>query len=137
MTPNTAPSVRVKRGHRIRVAAPLFRLPAVVLLPIVLATFAFAHAVLVGSSPSPDSTVKGPDVEISLKFNVRIDVARSRLELMLPGNTEKRLPVREGKAANLMLANATNLAPGKYKLLWQVLASDGHITRGEIAFSVQ
>ena len=85
----------------MRVTAPLFRLPAVALLPIVLATFAFAHAVLVGSSPSPDSTVKGPNVEISLKFNVRIDVARSRLELMLPGNTAERLPVREGKAANL------------------------------------
>jgi methionine-rich copper-binding protein CopC len=119
------------------VAAPLFRLLAIAFLPIALATFAFAHAVLVGSSPSPDSTVKGPNVEISLKFNVRIDVARSRLELMLPDNKAERLPVREGKAANLMLAQATNLAPGKYKLLWQVLASDGHITRGEIAFSVQ
>jgi len=132
MTPNTATTVRVKSGHR-----PLFRVLAVTFLPIVLATFAFAHAVLVKSSPPPDSTVKGPNVEISLKFNVRIDVARSRLELMLPGNTEKRLPVREGKAANIMLARATDLAPGKYKLVWQVLASDGHITRGETAFSVQ
>lgn len=135
MTWNNA--VRVKRGRRIRVAAPFFRLPAVALLPIVLATFAFAHAVLVEASPPPDSTVKGPNVEISLKFNVRIDVARSRLQLMLPGNASRSLPVREGKAANIMLARATDLAPGKYKLVWQVLASDGHITRGETAFSVQ
>jgi methionine-rich copper-binding protein CopC len=26
--------------------------------------------------------------------------------------------------------------PGAYKLQWQVLASDGHISRGEISFTV-
>jgi methionine-rich copper-binding protein CopC len=28
------------------------------------------------------------------------------------------------------------LLPGEYRLRWQVLASDGHITRGEIPFAV-
>jgi methionine-rich copper-binding protein CopC len=28
------------------------------------------------------------------------------------------------------------LAPGDYRLRWQVLAYDGHITRGEIPFTV-
>jgi methionine-rich copper-binding protein CopC len=28
------------------------------------------------------------------------------------------------------------LAAGAYRLRWQVLASDGHITRGEIPFTV-
>ena len=28
------------------------------------------------------------------------------------------------------------LKPGAYKLQWQVLASDGHISRGEVAFTV-
>jgi methionine-rich copper-binding protein CopC len=28
------------------------------------------------------------------------------------------------------------LLPGEYRLRWQVLASDGHITRGEISFAV-
>jgi len=31
----------------------------------------------------------------------------------------------------------TGLRAGEYKLRWQVLASDGHITRGEIPFRVQ
>ncbi len=56
---------------------------------------------------------------------------------MLPGGPSKFLPVREGEAASIMRAQAADLAPGKYKLVWQVLASDGHITRGETGFTVQ
>ena len=29
------------------------------------------------------------------------------------------------------------LAPGRYRLRWQVLALDGHITRGDIPFTIQ
>src|ERR1700674_4323668 len=38
-----------------------------------------AHAVLVSSNPSAKGTVTGPDVSIELRFNVRVDGARSRL----------------------------------------------------------
>ncbi len=33
-------------------------------------------------------------------------------------------------------ATASGLRPGTYKLRWQVLAIDGHITRGDIPFRV-
>ena len=36
---------------------------------------AFAHAVLVTSTPAKDSTVEGPDVAITLKYNSRVDGA--------------------------------------------------------------
>lgn len=154
ITPTT---VKAENGHRIPMADgklprspatrkasltdwlshPFFRFLGLTFIPIVLATFAFAHAVLVESSPAPNSTVNGPNVEITLKFNVRIDVARSRLQLMLPGGASRSLPVREGNASNIMLGQAADLTPGKYKLIWQVLASDGHITRGETFFSVK
>jgi methionine-rich copper-binding protein CopC len=34
-------------------------------------------------------------------------------------------------------ARITGVGGGEYKLRWQVLASDGHITRGEISFQVK
>jgi len=34
-------------------------------------------------------------------------------------------------------ARAQQLAPGKYTLRWQALAVDGHITRGEVPFTVE
>jgi hypothetical protein len=33
-------------------------------------------------------------------------------------------------------AVAQDLANGKYQIHWQVLASDGHITRGDITFTI-
>ena len=71
---------------------PLYRLSRVPFLSILLTTLllvaiaqpVWAHAVLMQSTPKLNSTVKGPDVPIWLKFNVRVDGGRSRLHLMAP-----------------------------------------------------
>jgi copper resistance protein C len=96
-----------------------------------------AHAILVASNPAANSILNGPNVDVVLKFNVRIDAARSRLQLISPSGTARSLPTAAGSAANVTVAKANDLTPGKYKLIWQVLASDGHITRGEIDFQVK
>jgi methionine-rich copper-binding protein CopC len=101
-----------------------------------MAASAAAHAVLLESAPAVNSTVAGPDIAINLRFNVRIDVGRSRLTLVpLSGSV---LPLEIGKqaSADTLSARATGLPAGEYRLRWQVLASDGHITRGEIPFTV-
>jgi copper resistance protein C len=115
---------------------PLFFLAAAVLL-IGGATSAFAHAILVESIPASNSNVPGPNVPITLKFNVRIDAARSALQIVLPGGKSRSLAVTAGKTLNTMLASASDLGPGRYELVWQVLASDGHITRGRVPFRVK
>lgn len=96
----------------------------------------FAHAILLESSPSLKSTVAGPDVPIELRFNVRIDASRSRLTLILPGGTAQPLEIRKQTSADTLSSAALSLQAGVYRLRWQVLASDGHITRGEILFTV-
>jgi copper resistance protein C len=95
-----------------------------------------AHAVLMESSPALKSSVSGPDVPIKLRFNVRIDALRSRLTLIHPDGSAQALEVSKQTPADTLLAEATGLAAGAYRLRWQVLASDGHITRGEIPFTV-
>jgi methionine-rich copper-binding protein CopC len=97
---------------------------------------AAAHAILVESTPSLKSAVSGPDVPIKLRFNVRIDALRSRLTLIHPDGSAQALEISKQTPADTLSAEATGLAPGAYRLRWQVLASDGHITRGEIAFTV-
>jgi methionine-rich copper-binding protein CopC len=101
------------------------------------ATSAYAHALLVESTPASNSTVSGPNVVITLKFNVRIDAARSRLQLIPPSGSSQSVSVTAGNTSNVIVAQANDLLLGKYKLIWQVLASDGHITRGEVAFWVK
>jgi copper resistance protein C len=97
---------------------------------------AAAHAILVESTPSLKSTVAGPDVSMKLRFNVRIDALRSRLTLIHPDGSAQALEISKQTPADTLSAEATGLAAGAYRLRWQVLASDGHITRGEIPFTV-
>ena len=91
---------------------------------------------LLESNPSLKGTVPGPDVAIKLRFNVRIDAARSRLTLVHADGSTQVLEISKQTLPDALLAEAKGLLPGDYRLRWQVLASDGHITRGEIPFSV-
>src|SRR5438045_8988114 len=95
-----------------------------------------AHAVLLESSPALKSSVSGPDVPLKLRFNVRIDAARSRLTLVDADGTLQTLKIQGQDGLDTLSAEAKGLRPGTYRLRWQLLASDGHITRGEIPFTV-
>jgi methionine-rich copper-binding protein CopC len=95
-----------------------------------------AHAILLESNPALKAQVQGPDVPIKLRFNVRIDADRSRLTLLRPDGSAQTLALSKQTSAETLTSQATGLAPGEYRLRWQVLASDGHLTRGEIPFAV-
>jgi copper resistance protein C len=103
---------------------------------LLMAGSAIAHAILLESSPSINSSVPGPNVPIKLRFNVRIDSTRSRLTLVKPDATTQSLAITKDAPADTLASQAQTLGPGEYRIRWQVLASDGHITRGEILFHV-
>ena len=112
-------------------------LPKLVILLALLAApiAAQAHAILIESPPAVNGTAAGPKVAFTLRYNSRIDHARSRLSLTLPDQSIKVLPIAEN-AAEDQLATTAELAPGSYSLRWVVLAVDGHITRGDVPFTV-
>ena len=95
---------------------------------------AFAHAVLVKSSPIEGATVKAGEVDITLTYNSRIEALHSSLHLVGPDGKAQTLAVDAHAAPNLLVAKVAALAAGAYKLQWQVQASDGHISRGVITF---
>ena len=97
----------------------------------------WAHALLMESTPRLNSTVKGPNVDINLRFNVRIDGGRSRVRLVRPDGTILPLTLASQVKPDVLQTHAGGLKPGAYKLEWQVLASDGHMSRGEIPFTVK
>jgi copper resistance protein C len=123
------------RVHRVAVAVVVLTVSALVaILPA--ARRAEAHAVLVESSPATNGRVEGPDAAIRLRFNVRIDTKRSRLTLVRPDGSTAPLELAKAESAQLLVSEVKGLVPGEYRLRWQVLASDGHLTRGEIPFAV-
>jgi copper resistance protein C len=105
-------------------------------LLLLLPHAAFAHAVLVKSSPAQGATVKAGDVDITLTYNSRIDALHSSLHLIGSDGKAQTLAVDAHAGPNLLVAKAATLPAGAYKLEWQVQASDGHISRGVVAFRV-
>ena len=115
---------------------------------LALASSASAHAILVGSVPKEAAEVTGPEVDVSLEFNSRIDASRSSLQLARddsPGGAPlapvsagaQPLALAEGGAPNVLSAKALDLTPGHYRLFWQVLSVDGHVSRGNVNFKVR
>jgi len=99
--------------------------------------FLEGHAILKESSPAANAIVVGPDLPITLKYNVRVDSARSKIQLARPDESVTDLPLAKQVSPDTLSSKATGLTPGAYKLQWQVLAPDGHITRGVVPFSVK
>ena len=106
-------------------------------LCLLLTQGAGAHAVLKKATPAPGSQIHGSNFVAELKFNARIDGKRSTITLALPDKTKRPLEMLPQPSADVLKAQAKDVKPGAYRILWQVLAEDGHITRGQIPFRVE
>jgi len=95
------------------------------------------HAILKSSSPANGGSVTHPDMPVKLTFNVRVDAARSKLQLLMPDASIIELPIVKSPSPDMLVSKLTGLKPGAYAIRWQVLAPDGHISRGEIPFTVR
>ena len=97
---------------------------------------ASAHAVIVSATPTADQQVGPGELAIRIEFNSRIDKARSRLQVTESAGGKTDIPIDQAGEPNVVAGTTGALTPGAYVLRWQVLAIDGHITRGDIPFVV-
>jgi len=105
----------------------------------VFLSFAFSaqgHAILMSATPVIGQVVHRSDLEVSLRFNSRVDVKRSRIILVPQGGSPRALELREQSSPDSLISQIRGLKNGAYILRWQVLAVDGHISRGEVPFRV-
>lgn len=117
-------SLRRRAAFSLIAGAALLPLPAA------------AHAVIVSSDPAVDAVVRPPTLPVMLRFNSRIDRERSRLTLLRPDGSSEPVALATDGRPDTLAAKLDGLAPGRYRLRWQVLAIDGHISRGDIPFAV-
>ena len=108
----------------------------VLLAPMALSGMAFAHAILEDSTPAAGASVPTGPLDLQFRYNSRIDRARSRLTLARPDHSRDTIPIIPDGAPDVIRCHL-DLTPGDYVVRWQVLAVDGHITRGEVRFVVK
>jgi methionine-rich copper-binding protein CopC len=100
------------------------------------ASLAFAHAILISAEPASGQSIHGPDLNVKLRFNSRIDAKRSRIALVGPGGERRMVTLDEQASPDTLNSQVHGLKTGGWVLQWQVLALDGHISRGEVPFTV-
>jgi methionine-rich copper-binding protein CopC len=96
-----------------------------------------AHAIVLAAQPAMNSTVAPGELEVRLEFNSRVDRKRSRLTLLRPDGTEMAIMLAPDSPPGVLEGPAQLTEGGPWALRWQTLSLDGHITRGEVSFSVR
>lgn len=99
-----------------------------------------AHAVLVGSTPKDGATVAASPKTIVLRFDAKIEKKVTQVTLLDAKGKQVALPKPPhgytGGPANQLVIPIPKLRSGAYRLEYQVMATDGHISPGMITFRV-
>ncbi|HVS26297.1 MAG TPA: copper resistance CopC family protein [Burkholderiales bacterium] len=99
---------------------------------------AFAHAVVVESSPRESAVLEQAPDRIQLRFNVKIEKTLTHVSLTKGGKQRIKLPPSDfsQSAPERLEVLLPPLEPGDYLLRYSVLAADGHTTQGALRFSI-
>ena len=111
--------------------------PGALLALFLLVTSADAHSLLLESSPAANSALPASPTELRLRFNNRIEKRLSRLRLVNEKGDGRDLTVATDGAADWLTAPVPAVAPGRYRVEWQVLSTDGHVVSGRFGFTVK
>lgn len=106
-----------------------------ILLTVMAATAAKAHAFLDHAEPRVGSAVPSAPREVSLFFSQNVEAAFSGVEVSDANGTR----VDQGKPSingGVMRVGLKPLPPGTYKVRWHVLSVDTHTTEGSFSFHV-
>ncbi len=105
------------------------------LLSLLIAVPALAHADLVASDPEDGAVLANPPSRVVLTFSEGLDAAKSSFRLIGPdGEIGSATASRDG--ATRLVLDGLALAPGTYRIKWTAAAGDGHVERGSLGFTV-
>jgi len=121
----------------LRPVAPVLLLMAC--LTLAAPRVASPHAIVLESSPTHDAVLPRAPLQVTLRFNSRIEKRFTRVTLALADRAPVALalPPADAEATpDRLTIPLQPLGPGVYVLRYRVLAVDGHITEGALRFTV-
>jgi copper resistance protein C len=115
----------------------LRRVLSVLILGVVCSSTLLAHMALSKSMPAKDSVVAAKPAKVQLWFSQAPDRAVGKMTLS-GGSGEVKLGAITVEADKSMSATVEGATPdGAYTVAWQAAGDDGHLQKGEFAFSVR
>lgn len=109
------------------------------LAAILLAALAaplLAHMNLVKSEPPADAALKTAPRHVQVWFSQEPDPMVSKLEMNGPAGAVKLVGFHPMPDKSLMAMVGEKLTDGRYTVSWQAAGDDGHIQKGEFAFTL-
>ena len=104
-------------------------------LVLAVAAPAFAHAELASSDPDDKAVLATPPTVITLTFTEGLDQGKSSFRLAGPDGAAGTGKAAED-GAKVMRLDGLALGPGAYSIKWTAAATDGHVSRGTLSFTV-
>jgi copper transport protein len=116
----------------------LCRAAAVVLLIVLIpASPAWAHAVLVETVPSDGARLETSPAEVTLVFNEPVSVALGALRVYdSAGRQVDRGDAAHGESPEQVVVSLPELATGSYVVTWHAVSADGHPVKGAFVFQI-
>ena len=109
-----------------------------VAIAFVIATVApvAGHSLLLSSVPAADAVLQTSPSVVMLRFNNRIEKRLSRVRLVDEHGTIATAPTTrvDDETAETLWAVVPPLAPGAWRVEWQVFSTDGHVVSGSYRF---
>ena len=117
---------------------PLLALLLASVLSMLSGAPAAAHSLLLGATPAPDAVVTASPVHVRLRFNNRIEKRLSRVRLVDERGAVAAALIdsRDATPSDSLLARVPPLAPGAWRVEWQVFSTDGHVVSGTYGFKL-
>ncbi|HTO11593.1 MAG TPA: copper resistance CopC family protein [Candidatus Binatia bacterium] len=107
------------------------------LAALAIASVAAAHSLLLESTPAAGATLPAAPRELRLRFNNRIEKPLSRVRLVDSRGAAQTITLTtEGVAPDWLRGPLPPLAPGRWRVEWQVLSTDGHVVSGRFEFQI-
>ena len=107
------------------------------LAALVIAPGAAAHSLLLESTPAAGATLPAAPRELRLRFNNRIEKPLSRVRLLDAKGAAQTVALHtEGTAPDWLSGPLPSLGPGRWRVEWQVLSTDGHVVSGRFEFTI-
>ena len=94
------------------------------------------HSLLLSSMPAANSVLQSSPPYVTLRFNNRIEKRLSRVRLVDEHGAVAAAPTTMAKEqpAESLVAAVPPLAPGAWRVEWQVFSTDGHVVAGSYRF---